>query len=302
MYKTFIIGNGFDLDLGWKTSYADFAQSELWPKDDGFSNLAIEFRNAKESNWYNIEDIICEYAKKKDSGFQHARDMGVLFDSKKDDLTYYKKLTESLKDYIQRQEKQPIDKNSVAASVLRAIIDNGSFDKIFSYNYTNLNIVAKALSLHKVDYIHVHGSCMDDSVILGVSDKFDLDDPYHGFYKTSSPKYKSANVRYALQNSSEVVFFGHSLGPQDYHYFENFFAQQCRDDIVEKDKKKITFITYDVPSQMGLITQLRSMNAGKINVLYDCNDLSFIRTADNDKTDLNAFLQHLKATREFIYG
>lgn len=27
MSKVFIIGNGFDLDLGWKTRYSDFARS-----------------------------------------------------------------------------------------------------------------------------------------------------------------------------------------------------------------------------------------------------------------------------------
>ena len=27
--KVFIIGNGFDLDLGWKTRYSDFAKSSF---------------------------------------------------------------------------------------------------------------------------------------------------------------------------------------------------------------------------------------------------------------------------------
>jgi hypothetical protein len=31
----FVIGNGFDLDLGMKTKYSDFANNEkYWPKDD----------------------------------------------------------------------------------------------------------------------------------------------------------------------------------------------------------------------------------------------------------------------------
>ena len=30
MAKVFIIGNGFDLDLGWKTRYSDFASSKYW--------------------------------------------------------------------------------------------------------------------------------------------------------------------------------------------------------------------------------------------------------------------------------
>ena len=34
MESTLIIGNGFDLDLGLKTSYKDFRNSEPWPIKD----------------------------------------------------------------------------------------------------------------------------------------------------------------------------------------------------------------------------------------------------------------------------
>ena len=32
--KTLILGNGFDLDLGLHTTYADFAASKFWPLED----------------------------------------------------------------------------------------------------------------------------------------------------------------------------------------------------------------------------------------------------------------------------
>ena len=35
--KVFIIGNGFDLDLGWKTRYSDFAKSSFWRLSENYS-------------------------------------------------------------------------------------------------------------------------------------------------------------------------------------------------------------------------------------------------------------------------
>lgn len=114
-------------------------------------------------------------------------------------------------------------------------------------------------------------------------------------YKTSSKHYQSSNVRYALQNSKDVVFFGHSLGEQDYHYFQDFFRRQCRDDMTESDKCKITFFTKDDDSRLKLISQLRSMNDGRVNYLYDCNDLQFIHT-DNVDSKLDSFIKYLENT------
>lgn len=31
--RLFVIGNGFDLNIGRNTRYSDFAKSEFWPKD-----------------------------------------------------------------------------------------------------------------------------------------------------------------------------------------------------------------------------------------------------------------------------
>lgn len=32
MKIVFIIGNGFDIDLGWKTQFSEFSKSDYWPK------------------------------------------------------------------------------------------------------------------------------------------------------------------------------------------------------------------------------------------------------------------------------
>ncbi len=45
--KVFIIGNGFDLDLGWKTRYSDFASSKFWIGDSYGSDLKSQLNQDK---------------------------------------------------------------------------------------------------------------------------------------------------------------------------------------------------------------------------------------------------------------
>ena len=64
-----IIGNGFDLDLGLKTSYKDFWESEFCPKD--YPAPLIRHLNNKwdedldSVRWYDLENELRTYAKKE---------------------------------------------------------------------------------------------------------------------------------------------------------------------------------------------------------------------------------------------
>ena len=57
--KVFIIGNGFDLNLGWKTSYKDFISSEYWPlRDKEPYCLMAEYLKIFEMKMLTGEDVI----------------------------------------------------------------------------------------------------------------------------------------------------------------------------------------------------------------------------------------------------
>lgn len=47
--KVFIIGNGFDLDLGMNTRYSDFAKSEYWPQDSEVNGCLSHYLKVKRS-------------------------------------------------------------------------------------------------------------------------------------------------------------------------------------------------------------------------------------------------------------
>lgn len=57
MQTLIILGNGFDLDLGWKTSYKDFFQA----KQDSFylyNNLSYIKQMIEGECWYNLEGYL----------------------------------------------------------------------------------------------------------------------------------------------------------------------------------------------------------------------------------------------------
>ena len=66
--KILILGNGFDLDLGRKTSYKSFYESEFCPKDYPaplIKHLNEKWHNNLESvKWYDLENEILNYYEK----------------------------------------------------------------------------------------------------------------------------------------------------------------------------------------------------------------------------------------------
>ena len=67
MGKLFVIGNGFDLDLGFSTRYSDFANySQLWPFESETEGLAGYLNKKKDTEkWLDIEQCLFEYARIK---------------------------------------------------------------------------------------------------------------------------------------------------------------------------------------------------------------------------------------------
>lgn len=289
--KVLIIGNGFDLDLGWKTRYSDFANSKFWIGDSYSSDLKSRLNQDKNiEKWFDLEMSLLNYAKADESGY-HSSPYEY---TKERDKQCFKELTQGLSSYLKAEENKPVDKGSVAAKVLRGILSNGYFTSIYSFNYTSLYQIAHQLGFPSdFRYEHVHGSVASDSIILGVEDGADLHPGYSFLYKTFSPHYESHHIQYDLLEANEVVFFGHSLGQNDYHYFRNFFRRQCDESLERKQGKRITFFTYDDASRIGIMEQLRNMNEKKTNYLFGLNDLEFICTKDGGGNKLNRFLQRM---------
>lgn len=297
--KVFIIGNGFDISLGWNTRYSDFANSKQWPFRNMTAGLAGHLNNVKDKEkWFDIEKELLNYALsvRPSSTIVNEAEIRQLNDRKELDQQYYLMLIQRLQDYLKEEQENSIKKYSPAARILKSIVQNGRFDNIFSFNYTNLNIVIEYLNLRKISFSYVHGSLENKDIIIGVDDNSEIDQNYDYLYKTFNKNYISSPINYALQNADEVVFFGHSLGDTDYHYFKKFFSDQSQPTMSAKQKKKITIFTYDESSRLSILRQLRNMNGGSLEYLYANNDFSIICTNSKDSRDeskIKVFEKHM---------
>jgi hypothetical protein len=283
----FIIGNGFDLDLGLKTKYSDFAKSEYWPKCVGFKDFLCQFLNQKKDkeNWFDIEQELFNFASKEKN---------ISPKNPESDMLFFEKLKQQLCDYITQQHNSELKKDSVAASVLNAVISNNFFDSIYSFNYTDLNLFAKklGLSLNK-SCRYIHGKVSDKTIILGVDER-PLAKGYDLLHKTMSPHYRSHSIFDDLMNADEVVIFGLSFGCIDYTYFDRFFRAQSSEDRIRDDKKKnITIFTKDENSRVDILNKLKGMNVN-IQNLYAQSNFQIIRTeCEQDKVLLEDFCNRL---------
>lgn len=307
-----IIGNGFDLDLGLPTKFSDFAQSSFWPqakKREKKQNLSSHTSRGSfivlpplpetillehylddkrnQDCWFDLEGALLNYSiKNADNKIVDAGQESD--DTVKTNVEYFKCLQESLCKYItQVQNDAQINHNSVAGKTLQSIVQNGFFNHIYSFNYTELNIFAGQLGITKnIYYNHIHGAVSDNSIILGV-DETELRNGYELLHKSSSKHYRSHDLYNSLSNAKEIVIFGLSFGKIDYSYFDRFFKSLSDGASIENEKKKyITVFTKDDHSRLEILTRLREMNIN-IQRLYAQSHFQIICT--DDGLDSNEF-------------
>lgn len=288
--KILIIGNGFDLDLGWKTRYSDFAKSAYWPLRNSTTSLwndLEEFliKHKEIDKWFDLETALGEYASNVKSNH-----LGL---EEQDKMTF-NKITQGLCDYLKNEEQKDINTHSAAARTLKGILSDIYNFKIYTFNYTSLkNIIRKLKHYQNINYEHVHGCLDDNSIILGVEDQRPLQKGYSYLYKTFNYHYSSHPIQHDLHEANEIIIFGHSLGNNDYHYFQSFFKAQCEEGLAREKGKKITIITYDENSRIGILEQLREMNNKKTNLLFSQNNLQLICTKNENDPKLLKFLGDL---------
>lgn len=284
--KVLIIGNGFDLDLGLHTSYSSFVESDYF-KELGTSSELIGqlYANYKEKKWIDIEEELKVFAKR------YGRETSKI--KKNEDA--FNQLVNALCLYLDNIDYSKINKESIAARLLVNIIKNGYF-QILDFNYTDLERIMSILCIRdKVVCKYVHGRLIDRSIILGFEDNVDVLSSCYYMIKSHNPHYRSCNVRSILDKADEIVFFGHSLGSTDYHYFSDFFKLQSgSNETNDVKKKKIRIFTFDEYSRLKILEQLRDMNEKRVNYLYDLNDLQFYKTSEkSDLAEIEKFFKEL---------
>lgn len=296
--RLLIIGNGFDLSLGLKTKYSDFANSEFWPNqlnDEYFFAYLNDKKNT--DTWFDLERLLGLYE----------QSMGKIrpidFNCKKynpqasNDVVFFRMLSDSLKRYLSNIQRKDVEPNSVGAKVLNSVINNGFFKRIISFNYTDLKQLGEkiGLDLNSIDIEYIHGN-LEEGIVLGVPENIELSSNYDFLYKTSSNSYASHPIPCFLDAASEVVFFGHSLSDNDYFYFEDFFRKQSADGLSKDACKHITIFTFNEESRLAILRQLRKHLNNKLPLLFSQNIFEVIKTDGSDNKKVEQFIRRQEIT------
>lgn len=294
-----ILGNGFDLDLGLKTSYSDFMDSDDFKAivdNNYFARYLQGRRNQLGGNWIDIENEIKVYLKEESSPVE------AIWNSypKKMFKKEFNELVDAMQKYFSNIDYSKINTSSCAAKILKAVINNGYFS-ILSYNYTDLKIIARKLFISKLSHRkmiekesfvkHIHGCIKDKNIILGVEDNSSIDEKYCFVEKSMNKNYISNNVRETL-DANTILFFGHSFGETDYMYFKDFFSLQSGVNNENIKRKYIRLFTFNDKSEDEIMRLLRNMNNKRISYLRDSNNFRVYRTSEDD-IDISEVIEYL---------
>ena len=270
-----IIGNGFDLDLGLKTSYMDFADSEFWPK-----GILIEKENIyrkqgllafldkyKSDNWFDLESLLKKFA---DSNYSYVEMTYNRSSRVEENKQLFYGIIQNLSFYLNKQQEcASLNHPSLASQFISKC---NYFNKIYTFNYTDINYLAERLGYGtSCNVIHLHGSIKENNIILGVDESDVLIDSYRFLQKSFNSNYKSHHLLADLDKANEVIFFGFSFSTIDLGYFNNWLSN-CK-------RKTIKIITKDRESLEAIKANLQNKGL-KISGLYGQSFVEHFYTDD----------------------
>jgi len=217
-----IVGNGFDLDLGLKTGYGDFLNSEEFlsltdrkPKPNELAKHLVMIQ--KDKNWVDIEQEFAIYSNKFGNSTRDKYHATV--------KSNYRELKRALTEYIRTIDVKSINQGSRAYQLICSLVEQGSLS-VIDFNYTD---TIQTILDHKnipYRYIQIHGNAKSNDVVFGVQDNVKLHAKHKFFLKsTSLSLFTDWLVGEAINSTQgKVSLFGHSLGASDHTQFLPFFS------------------------------------------------------------------------------
>jgi hypothetical protein len=242
---TFIIGNGFDLQMGLKTRWKDFYKVYLNDTEND-SEVIKKFKNLilkdKENEWGNWSDFELGMGKESKN-----------FNSKEEIVACHADFVKKFNIYIRNQcEKVDWDnvsdkeKDAFDGSMYIFLENIHEYSKLnfLQFNYTDIFDILlgeaefyKGTSIGVVENLHIHGK-MDDFIVIGVDNIEQIHNSVlRENYKVTEILVKqkylkiinemeegiSSNNKKAIEsiNSSDVIcIFGSSIGETDAYWWK----------------------------------------------------------------------------------
>lgn len=288
MDNVIIIGNGLDLDLGWKTSFGDFYR-KCYKKYDRYSGNKYIQEMTKKNCWYDIEGYIRHCIIK---WYEHGRDI-----TEKDALHAFWHLSQSfLFEYLQEQMKDFSKQIKVSSCAYSFLMNMHQEMLIYSFNYTNpYKYIDESLQnkYSDIEIKHVHGSLYDEfpvnsKLLLGADtgiSSLSGNDEYIKVMIKQMNRNKTFDFTQEMIQANRIVFFGHSLGITDSDYFKPAFNKIITGN---SSVKNITIITYDADAEVNIRNNTQSWEVDlnkvdmfvPVNFIYTqkgANDMDFLK-------------------------
>lgn len=302
-----VIGNGFDVDLGIKTRYSDFAGDIGFFPENSKSNLFQYMKKQSlNPNWGGIETSMEEYALLPQSEHTYEEDKKY-FDSLKLSLRLFlhNKLYGSPKHFGEKEEPifddwPKINEDSCAYHLCYRLLHSDSLDNIITFNYTDIcqyinqigedenepqikSITSEYIS--KRTFVHR----VADIMILGISGYARLEDERYNCMKKTHQAIIPP-IFDKLLSSDNIVFYGLSFSKPDYPYFKDFFNI-----LAERGTpigaKNIFIVSKDDNSFWKCMFEIESMLNGDLARVMNKNNITQINT--NKGVNSKGFLQLL---------
>jgi Bacteriophage abortive infection AbiH len=268
-----VLGNGFDLMLGYNTKYSDFIGSSCFQElVNANNNLAKYLKTIQgEKNWIDIEHELSQYAK------------NIIPISKINVIKLKREfvnLKKSLIQYLELQFQSHTSQfNSLSARSNFKLNSSTDVVGVYSLNYTPS---AFGLCNRRDDLYFVHGNTYDKNIIFGVEDgafKNDLEQ-FNFLLKSDHPDYGKINLSKAIQDADEIHFYGLSFGDTDNNHFEPAFSNLMG--------KRLFFYVYGVDGYEAVRNRLIKLRKNGLADLRSKNEVKFFDVIDGSPRDIDS--------------
>lgn len=254
----YLIGNGFDLNLGLKTSYSDFYKYLSNEKSDNDSAIVSQFKkdiNTKPNNWSDLELALGKFTSK----ISTVEDANELHDYLIDKLAEYLSAIEDSWSVAESEKSKfityllrpttgnrilPVENGEISSYKEKWRSTSPWVTNIITFNYTNSieKILDNNMPITLGNYYsdrpitlngieHIHGY-IQERMILGVNDNSQLaNSNFHNNTETMDRYIKSdCNSTYGLGHEKKcldmvasadlILIFGMSYGDTDNKWWE----------------------------------------------------------------------------------
>ena len=273
--KLLVIGNGFDLALGLKTSYIDFME---WLMNehcmDGTDLYEFLSHKLKIKRWIDIENELRIYSNKIcNPSESHLNKEGKQKISSKF-RREHKLLCNILCEYLKMQ----VDNNNwietgLENQSIQQLLSKVNKEPIYVINFNYTDTIT-AFMVNNVVNHHIHGSLSDgENIVFGVEDSSNLTKEHSFLYKSYNPTLNVDHLNERFEDAKHILFYGYSLGQTDHSYFEDFFKEQSTKGC---ERKIIDFFYYGQEGYDDLFWQLRTLTGKRMAQFKQFNDVGFI--------------------------